>query len=85
MEEKNSRSFRSQLKVMLDIFHAIQRVMKHIPKRHSFHSECVCDLKLAFRHPSDQGLTRTMPTPDSKTLRSNLITFQHKWESISYT
>lgn len=76
--------FGPDLKVKLDIFHAVQRITKKIPKRHLFHSECVCDLKLAFRHPSDKGKKRTMPTPDGIILHANLLAFQHKWESVTH-
>ncbi len=82
--KKLQEVFGSDLKVMLDVFHAVQRITKKIPKRHPFHFECVHDLKLAFRLVSDKGPTRTMPTPDCITLRTNLMAFQHKWETITH-
>jgi hypothetical protein len=76
--------FGSELRVMLDIFHAVQRIAKKIPKRHPFHYQCVSDLKLSFRDPTDKGPIRTKSTPDCTTLKESLIAFQRKWESISY-
>ena len=48
--------FGSQLKVYLDIFHAVQRVSKKVPKRHPFHAECMRELQMVFRDSSDQGV-----------------------------
>lgn len=55
--------FGSNLKVLLDLFHAIQRVLIKIPKRHKLRPLCTEDFRLVFRDPADKGLTRTMATP----------------------
>ena len=69
----------------LDIFHAVQRISKQIPKRHPYHQECLRSLhdQLVFRDPVDQGPTRTKSTPSS-ILRQQLLQFQTVWEGISY-
>ena len=75
--------FGPQLKVYLDIFLAVQRITKVIPKRHPFHKDCLQTLTFVFRDPSDKGNERTKPTPSPAVLRENLISFQKQWESVS--
>ena len=47
-----------QLKVCLDLFHAVQRISRKIPKRHPFHSAFMRSLTLVFRDPTDVGLEK---------------------------
>ena len=75
--------FGSNLKVFLDIFHAVQRVSKKIPKRHAFYGECIKDLKFAFRDPSDKGSKRLKPTPSRDILKQSLLDFQCKWQNVT--
>ena len=82
--KKLTTIFGQQLKVYLDIFHAVQRISRKLPKKHPYHSQCLKALQLMFRDQSDQGPIRTKSTPDSATLRRNLLTFQQQWEGISY-
>ena len=76
--------FSSNLKVLLDIFHAIQRVTNKMSKRHPLNMVCVQDLKLAFRDPSDSSAiaTRQKSTPDKTILRQSLNAFVSKWKDI---
>ena len=55
--------FGTDLRVVLDIFHAVKRIGDKIPKRHELRSACMAELRLVFRDPSDRGLERTMATP----------------------
>ena len=41
--------------VKIDIFHAIQRIVRKIPKRHPYFYECMSDLKMVFHSPTDIG------------------------------
>ena len=81
---KLQRIFGSQLKVHLDIFHAVQRITKKIPKRHPFHLECIKSLTFVFRDPSDHGSTRTMSTPAIDVLESQILNFKSTWEKIKH-
>ena len=76
--------FGSNLKVLLDIFHAIQRVTNKMSKRHPLNMVCVQDLKLAFRDPSDSGAKRQKPTLDKTILRQSLNAFVSKWKDIEF-
>ncbi len=76
--------FGTTCKVKLDIFHAIQRVVKKIPKKHSFHSQCAFDLGQVFRSEGDHGIKRTKPTPCSSKMLANLDLFIHRWTNISH-
>ena len=55
--------FGPELRVPLDIFHAVKRVGDKIPKRHELRTACMEDLQMVFRNPSDRGTDRTMTTP----------------------
>lgn len=55
--------FGPDLRVLLDIFHAVKRIGDKIPKRHELRSACMAELRMVFRDPSDRGLERTMATP----------------------
>ncbi len=70
--------------VKLDIFHAIQRIVQKIPKKHPFHSQCAADLRQVFRHDGDHGIKRTRSTPCSAKMLANLNSFVHRWENIMY-
>ena len=76
--------FGSNLTVLLDIFHAVQRITSKMSKRHPFNFQCVQDLKLAFRDPSDRGPQRMQTTPDRTILHQNLASFVAKWKDIEY-
>ena len=76
--------FGTDMKVSLDLFHAVQRVSNKLSKRHSFHSPCLHDLSMVFRDPSDQGLVRTMVTPAPDVLIENLKKFKQRWKDIHY-
>lgn len=76
--------FGPQLKVFLDIIHAVQRITQKIPKLHPYHKHCLQSLTLVFRDPSDQGTKRTKPTPPPHILRENLLRFQSQWEGVSF-
>ena len=50
--------FGTELNVKLDLFHAVQRVVKKISKRHPFSFNCAQAFSLIFRQPHDQGEKR---------------------------
>ena len=83
LRPKLQHIFGPQLQVYLDIFHAVQRISKKMPKQHPYHQDCLKSLRLVFRDPSDQGLQRTKPTPSPDVLRKQLIHFQTVWNGIS--
>ena len=72
--------FGRDMKVSLDLFHAVQRISSKLSKRHSFHGPCLHDPSMVFRDPSDQGLVRTMVTPSPHVLIENLKKFTKKWK-----
>lgn len=73
-----------QLKVCLDLFHAVQHISRKIPKRHPFHSAFMRSLTLVFRDPTDVGLERKKKTPCPAIIRRNLEDLKRKWEGVSY-
>ena len=57
--------FGQNLKVLLDLFHAVQRVLEKIPKRHKLRQPCARDFQMVFGNPADRGEDRTMATPSA--------------------
>lgn len=57
--------FGPNLTVLLDLFHAVQRVLEKIPKRHKLRQMCAGDFQMVFRNPADKGEERTMATPSA--------------------
>ena len=73
--------FGDGLKVYLDLFHAVKRISDKIPKRHPLRKECVEDLRMVFRDPTDQGSKRTKETPSAAILIKNIRNFEDRWKS----
>ena len=84
LRSKLQSVFGEQLRVYLDLFHAVQRISSKIPKRHPYRHECAKGLRLVFRDPSDQGPVRTKTTPTPDILHQQLLQFQETWKEISY-
>ena len=82
LRSKLQNVFGEQLRVYLDIFHAVQRISTKIPKKHPYRHDCMRDLRLVFRDPSDQGHVRTKETPSPDILDKQLIKFQDKWKNL---
>ena len=71
-------------RVVLDLFHAIQRVTRLIPKRHRLSQKAAHDLACCFRHPADKGKSkRTLPTPEADAMECNLHLFLKKYSDIT--
>ena len=83
-EKKLKQVYGDQLIVYLDIFHAVKRLSDKIPKRNPLRRDCLKELKMVFRDPSDQGEKRTLVTPSPEILQSNIDKFLKHWESARY-
>ena len=67
--------------VKLDVFHAVQKVVQEIRKRHLFHAPCARDFGLVFRQDGDCGTRHTKTTPCPSKLLENFVC---QWEGIQY-
>lgn len=76
--------FGSELKVCLDIFHAVKRVGEKIPKRHPLRGSCMEEWQMVFRDPSDKGKERHMMTPSPDVLLSNVQKFNQRWKHVQF-
>jgi hypothetical protein len=56
--------------VKLDLFHAVQRVVREVPKRKTYSKEFSNEFGLIFRHANDIGNKRTKSTPPPAVLIS---------------
>ena len=81
---KLQQVFGGQIKVYLDIFHAVKRLGEKIPKRHHLRKQCMMDWRMVFRDPSDQGERRHSPTPAPDILEKNLDDFLQRWKDVAY-
>ena len=76
--------FGSEMLIKLDLFHAVQRVVKSIPKRHPFAYRCCQAFRLVFRDPSDAGEKRSLQTPSPQVILDNINKFLETWKDISH-
>ena len=82
-KKKLSSTFGNEIKIKLDLFHAVQRITKAVSKRNPHFYSFVQDLRLVFRKQGDCGPTRTKATPSPAIISSNLDVFCAKWAEIS--
>jgi len=75
----------SHVSVKLDLFHAVQRISKTIPKKHVHASQFLKELRMVFRSEGDCGDKRLFPTPSSQKLIENLDKFIAKWQQNDKT
>ncbi len=66
--------------IFLDLFHAVQRISRTIPKRSKNYHDCLKDLSFCFRRYGDIGSQRSLPTPSPSDLTHNLDAFVTKWK-----
>ena len=77
---KLSEIFGPDITVKLDLFHAVQRLTRKLPKKHPMIHLCTNDFRLVFRSPADLGHTRMNSTADSDTILLNMDQFVMKWK-----
>jgi len=65
--------------VRLDVFHAVQRITRKIPKRHPFSSECMNDFTMVYRSPTDITKKGKQSTPCPAIIMKKLEDFITKW------
>ena len=70
--------------VKLELFHAVQRMLKTIPKHSTMYAQIAKDYPMVFRDPLDIGLERRLPTPTKEVLVANLEKFKNKWTHVKY-
>ena len=80
VKKKLQAIFGEDVIVKLDLFHAVQRVTRVMSKKHALFHTCMQDLRMIFREPTDIWEKRTMKTPSSVQIESNLNNFLTKWK-----
>ena len=68
--------------VKLDVFHAVQRIVRTLPKRHSHYHKCLEKLRLVFRTDGDSGKERVSATPPPDVMLRNMDRFIHEWKEV---
>lgn len=76
--------FGSDTFICLDLFHAVQRIIKSMPKKHPMFFHCKRDVSMIFRDPMDRGSKRKMVTPDCNTMLKNFEDFVKKWKGVEF-
>ena len=66
--------------VRLDIFHAVQRIVKTLPKGTIESYKFAKEVGLVFRKDGDVGEEKVFPTPDPECIESNLEQLPFKWK-----
>ena len=84
-KEKNlyETVFGMEVEVKLDLFHAVQRIVRELPDKNSVPSlKFSKEFGLVFRDQKDQEATRTMPTPSPDVIISNLEQILNRYETF---
>ena len=76
--------FGENLKVYLDVFHAVKRFTDKVPKRHPLSYSCISEWKMVFRANNDHGKERQCMTPTPEVLELNLDSFIKRWKDADY-
>lgn len=79
LANKLQQTFGQDVIVKFDIWHAIQRVLKKVSKRHPLYSLFTSDFKLVFRDSTDLSKDRNLTTPDAAQILKNIKKFMAKW------
>ena len=82
LREKVKSVFGPHVSVKLDLFHAVQRITRTLPKRHPLIGLCTQELRLVFRKDGDTGEKRMYATPAPSLILENLDAFVTKWRHI---
>ena len=77
------RTFGDNVKIKLDLFHAVQRVTRTISKRHSLYKAFLREFRMVFRAAGDVADKRTQATPEPNVLTKNIDDFTERWQKIS--
>lgn len=80
---KLQSSFGDQVKVKLDVFHAVKRITTTLSKKHPYFYSALQDFRLVFRMAGDSAIQRTKCTPDANALLNNINAFLAKWINIT--
>ena len=83
LRHKIMKVFGSNVVVKLDLFHAVQRITKTLPKKHSLYKNCRQELRLVFRCKGDCEMTRLSSTPSAAIIQENLDNFVIKWKDAT--
>jgi len=76
--------FGDEITVCLDVFHAVQRISRTLPKKHKLYHQCIGDLRLVFRTGGDIGLKRCKATPLPDEMLRNMDNFVKEWKNVSH-
>ena len=71
--------FGGTVQVKLDIFHAVQRVTRTLPKIHPLFHQCVGELRNVFRQDGDINEERKCDTPTPEMMEAKMADFVKKW------
>eukprot|EP00794_Sanderia_malayensis_P009384 gene9384-10373_t len=81
-ENKIKELFGQNVKVKLDLFHALQRLTRTLEKSNPYQNRICQDLRSIFRQEGDSRQFRTMATPTAEVIEQKLLTILNSWESV---
>ena len=85
LRKKIKRILGNDTIVKLDVFHAVQRIVRTLPKRHEFFHKCLQQLRLVFRTDGDSSKKRISNTPAHDVMLQKMETFVDEWKEVKST
>lgn len=80
LRNKIQSVFGTDVSVKLDVFHAVQRITKTLPKRHVLRKQCIQNLRQVFRKDGDSAEKRISHTPSPPVMLKNMESFVDNWK-----
>ena len=72
-----------EAKIKLDLFHAVQRIMKCISMKSEYRAEITKSLRAVFRQNNDGTKERKFQTPDKDDIERAFKSFEIRWADIN--
>lgn len=79
VRKKLKTIFGDTVQIKLDLFHAVQRITRTLPKSHLLFHQCVSELRNVFREDGDVYEERKVSTPSPEVMEKNMDEFVKRW------
>lgn len=83
-KNKITSIFGANVLIKLDPFHAIQRIVETLRKKHPFHKQMCQDLQKLLRSEGDSGPLRKEQTAEPNLIMKRLNGIVKKWEALEF-
>ena len=84
VSKKLKSIFGQDIQIKLDLFHAVQRILRAVSNRSPLYTRFSKELRHCFRQSTNCAKERNMNTPTAQEISMNLRRFKGRWECLAY-